>query len=463
MYRSRPSSPAITSADIVLPVPESPANSAATPIPRPPPGRIRHSLSTCSRCARGRRARCSCGRRRRRAAPGRTSRRPARPAGPAARSPARVLRPGTAPAAGRRSTARSPQGAAAAAPTGRPGRSAPGPRCRWTAGPATGRPVAEGGRPQPLAFGGGQPGRLAVQRDLRLQPGSQLTSPVEQHRHRQSTPAGSSTSGADVASASTGSATTPAPRSSASRPATPRPARPVAGRVASRARSTPTDAAGPPAQRRRGDRRAGAPARGRAGRPGRRSSRQRAPDQSPHGIPSRPAACGGSTEHDARQRRVRVVVAEQVRDDPVGHPQPARQERALRVLDGTSRSARPAAPRGAAGRAASGEATETPPIASASADRGAAPGDVVVEVAVEPLEARVQLRDEGTASRISTSRSVSPQVARPARRSRPGIGGRRRARRLGAGPRCHGAHGVVARRHRGAVRASSRSTVSSVR
>ena len=33
----------MTSADIVLPVPESPANSAATPTPRPPPGRIRQS------------------------------------------------------------------------------------------------------------------------------------------------------------------------------------------------------------------------------------------------------------------------------------------------------------------------------------------------------------------------------------------------------------------------------------
>ena len=40
----------MTSADIVLPVPESPANSAVTPRPRPPPGRIRHSSRTWVRC-----------------------------------------------------------------------------------------------------------------------------------------------------------------------------------------------------------------------------------------------------------------------------------------------------------------------------------------------------------------------------------------------------------------------------
>ena len=49
VYRSRPRSPAITSAAIVLPVPESPANRAVTPVPRPPPGRIRQSDSTRSR------------------------------------------------------------------------------------------------------------------------------------------------------------------------------------------------------------------------------------------------------------------------------------------------------------------------------------------------------------------------------------------------------------------------------
>ena len=39
----------MTSAAIVLPVPESPANKAVTPVPRPPPGRIRQSDSTSSR------------------------------------------------------------------------------------------------------------------------------------------------------------------------------------------------------------------------------------------------------------------------------------------------------------------------------------------------------------------------------------------------------------------------------
>ena len=39
----------MTSAAIVLPVPESPANRAVTPMPRPPPGRIRQSDSTRSR------------------------------------------------------------------------------------------------------------------------------------------------------------------------------------------------------------------------------------------------------------------------------------------------------------------------------------------------------------------------------------------------------------------------------
>ena len=39
----------MTSALIVLPVPESPANRAVIPVPRPPPGRIRHAPSTSSR------------------------------------------------------------------------------------------------------------------------------------------------------------------------------------------------------------------------------------------------------------------------------------------------------------------------------------------------------------------------------------------------------------------------------
>ena len=49
MYRSRPRSSATTSADIVFPVPESPANSTVMPRPRPPPGRIPQSSSTRSR------------------------------------------------------------------------------------------------------------------------------------------------------------------------------------------------------------------------------------------------------------------------------------------------------------------------------------------------------------------------------------------------------------------------------
>ena len=84
-YRSRPRSPATTSADIVLPVPESPANSAVTPSAA---GALacpcRHSPRTRSRC----RARAVSSRswpRRRAAARGRPSPRTARSAAPAAR------------------------------------------------------------------------------------------------------------------------------------------------------------------------------------------------------------------------------------------------------------------------------------------------------------------------------------------------------------------------------------------
>ena len=118
--------------------------------------------------------------------------------------------------------------------------------------------VAEGGGPQPLAVGGGQPGRLGRQRDLAAPRGIPADVAGEQHRdgegsRARAAPAGPGgweasserdasrrrASAAPSVSASTGSATIPHPRSSASRPAT-RTSSSGAGRDASRCRSRPS-------------------------------------------------------------------------------------------------------------------------------------------------------------------------------------------------------------------------------
>ena len=122
-YRSRPSSPAITSADIVLPVPESPANSAVTPAPAaaagPHPPLPEHPLAVPGASRPALAAPCGC----RAGARGRPSRPAARSGGPAARARPRSAR-GRRPARARRSAGGPGRGVTAAWPHGLRGRPA---------------------------------------------------------------------------------------------------------------------------------------------------------------------------------------------------------------------------------------------------------------------------------------------------------------------------------------------------
>ena len=212
----------------------------------------------------------------------------------------------------------------------------PGPRCRCT---GTGVGVAEGGGPQPLAVGG-QPGRLGRQRDLRLHAGSQLTSPAS----------------------STGTARAPTRVPVAARASTSvlregrEPAQGVRRALGQRLDRLGDDPA--PAQQRLAARDADQLLRGRAGREplqveaqdaearglqrgrgGRRAGAaavvtqvdqadliRRVGPRRPQSVSTRPRSSAsvrgrGDVGEQVGQRRVRVVAAEQVRGDPVGHPQ----------------------------------------------------------------------------------------------------------------------------------------------
>ena len=90
------------------------------------------------------------------------------------------------------------------------------------------------------------------------------------------------------------------------------------------------------------------------------------------------------------QRRVGGVVAEQVRGDPVRHPQRPGQERPVGVVD---LHQRPVDQRRAGQQPRPGRRRRRRDVGQRQrqTDRRAPPGDVVVEVAVEPLEPAVQV------------------------------------------------------------------------
>ena len=77
-------------------------------------------------------------------------------------------------------------------------------------------------------------------------------------------------------------------------------------------------------------------------------------------------------DEQVRDRRVGLIVAEQVRGDPVGDPQRARQERAIRVLDehDPARDERPVWPKpdalDAACHARAGTAADASPAPASS-------------------------------------------------------------------------------------------------
>ncbi len=138
---------------------------------------------------------------------------------------------------------------------------------------------------------------------------------------------------------------------------------------------------------------------------------------------------GGAVERRGRReqvvdRGVRAVVAEQVRGDPVGHPQGPGEEGPVVLLDGeqpvpAQRPGRrdPGPRRGRGRRDAAHRERE--------AHRGPAPGHVVVEVAVEPLEAGVEVGGERDEEQFDVELGEPGGALQPAQPGAPagGLGG----------------------------------------
>ncbi len=419
-------------------------------MPRPPPGRIRHSVRTFSRC----RARAASSRswaatesvstRSVQPTPGSTRReRRSSPAAFCARAP---------DCSRWRSTGRSSRVAASCAQrTARPIWPGPSCRCPGTAGIRG----AQRGGPHPFAVRRGEPGRLRLQRDLAAPRRVPADVAGEQHRQRQRREPAQGVRGR-VGQGLDRFGDDPAP---AQQRLPPRDAdqflRGRAGRQPTQVE--PDDAVAGRRQRRRGDRGAGAPAvvaqvdqpdlirHGATAPRGARGGRARAgsvtaPGQDPAQVVGEPARGRGDLGEDVGQRGVRVVGPQQVRGHPVRHPQAAGEERALRLLDGHEQVLQQRRPRGqppargGCGRPGGADLQGQP-------DRGPAPGDVVVEVAVEPLEPGVEVRDErgeqdldvevGQAAGL-LQRPQPGRARRPARR--PGAP-RRRAAGRGCGRR----------------------------
>ena len=435
----------MTSADIVLPVPESPANRAVTPWPRPPPGRIRHSVSTFSRC----RARAA------------SSRSCAETASASTRSSQPT------PGSTRRESRSSPAAFCARAP-----------RLQEA---AVDGPVVEGGGELRPADGAADlaGAEVQVRRERTRSPSS---APTVQNRSRSAgTNRGASSLQRDLRSLQVGSQLT-SPASSTGTGSAGQPAQGVGGRRGQGLDRFGDDPA--PAQQRLAPRAPGpappAPGAWRAGAgrgPGRRGPRPAAPRR------RRPCRCAGRGRAGRPGGSPRTAAAEVVgerargRDDvgeDVGQGGVRRRRRRAGARPpGPAPAARgrgtagPAPrPRRAGGRPAATPRSSRPRAAAAvgraaaqlqgQPDGGPAAGDVVVEVAVEPLEAASRSGTSAT-SRISTSRSESPH-ARCSARSRTGTRPPR--------PRRRPARRRAARRRRavaGARAASSRSTSSSVR
>ena len=96
----------------------------------------------------------------------------------------------------------------------------------------------------------------------------------------------------------------------------------------------------------------------------------------------------------AEQCGVDRVVAEQVAGHPVGHAQSPGEEGTIGVLDLEQPVRDQWRARRRAGRGRVASAGDRPAISNAKPDRGAAARDVVVEVAVKPLEPAVDIGHE---------------------------------------------------------------------
>ena len=130
--------------------------------------------------------------------------------------------------------------------------------------------------------------------------------------------------------------------------------------------------------------------------------------------------CGVDLGHGDRQdERVRLVVAEEVGGDPVGHPQGPAEERAVGVLDDHEPAVHQGPGRPQPGPAAAGRLQRAAEL-EGEADAGPPAGDVVVQIPVQALEPGVEIGAIAT-SRISVSSGVRPneRTRRRRRRSDP--------------------------------------------
>ncbi len=203
----------------------------------------------------------------------------------------------------------------------------------------------------------------------------------------------------DSASTSTGPATSPAPSSSASRIA--RSARAAASLRRHGAQAGQVE--GQRAHRRRRQRRdrhrrprADDPfAQVDQAHPGRQRATELVGDGSP---------VGADLVDQTGQPCGRSVIAEQVGADPVGHPQPAGEERTLGLLDHDQPSAdqRPTQLQPGSGARRHGRLAGQ---LQGQPDRRAAPGHVVVEISVQALEPAVQIRQQRDHQQLDVQRS----------------------------------------------------------
>ena len=120
----------------------------------------------------------------------------------------------------------------------------------------------------------------------------------------------------------------------------------------------------------------------------------------------------GHVDDQSGQLGIRSIIAQQMGDDPIRYPQPAGEHGPLQILDDdqTLPDQRPARlqPRSSRGAQPGGAGQ-----LQGKSDRGAPPGDVVVEIAVQPLESGVKIRQQGDHEQFDIQRGQSGLAGQP--------------------------------------------------
>ena len=371
--------------------------------PRPPPGRIRQSPSTCSRC----RARSATSLQRGRATAGGSTRSSqptaARPGGRAARAPSRSRR-------GRR-----PAGASAVITPVRPTASPAPARTPPPGRPASGRSRNCAGRLQRVAARAVVP--ASANRHSCVRSAWVLGGHVDEQRRLPASRPGPRTCRRRAA-AGAGRRRRALEQRRPVAPAPPPGRRPGrhrlsrASRTASRASRRRVGLRGQPVEVEHAARRVPGQPERLGGQhppgPGRRlaevDQRDAAAERRGERAPGRPTGRPGRVPSSRGQRRVRRVVAEQVRARPGRAPAargPGTAGRAPRPPPAPPRTSGPVEQARVPAR---GDASGTPHSSSATATDGPAPGDVVVEVAEELLEPRVEVGGERDQEQVDVER-----------------------------------------------------------